>query len=475
MTLQFQKQCSFPLMQIGTYTGASNVMVDTVPLSSFSQFLYTQDTPMTTFQVFLAQTQTDPTLLQQPFELIVTSDNAGLIIQPLGMQGWSGVASQTLEGDIDVGYTCNNPLPGQFTYTVTAELAFGWHPTVKFTYLYRCGASQPLIGLSLGSYPAYSNMALDGVVLPPWNSSMGYNYAPQQNYDLIFRITSEMEDSVNYNITLVSENSSVYNLLAVSPTGGHMAIGGLVRSMDFLASIQCQSSGVAVGLAQFLFNDNTPLQPKWSFECIDPLVNVGNEPLDADMIIKGVGQNFVGKATAEAMQQQFYVALDASSTLTQAFYTLSMNTQDGSILAPSFLDPNNGTALREPNPNHQPVVLQFNCQPCVTAYSNPIVVTVDWGWANTPNFTIYKVRSCTNTHQHSDTKQRRDNGWLTRRISTAHWLELLLCCCFCFRSSSPLSYRTAFPLPMLIVVPTTVVVVVVVGVLVVLLSLSYSC
>ena len=90
MMIYFAKQCSWPSLSIGSYNADNNVMVHTVPVSTFSNYIVASTTSNNNFYVSLEDQQGDPNLTLQPFNLVIQSTNTQeLTITPTGGLGWS--------------------------------------------------------------------------------------------------------------------------------------------------------------------------------------------------------------------------------------------------------------------------------------------------------------------------------------------------------------------------------------------------
>lgn len=392
LTIQFAKKCSYPLLEIGTFVGDSNVMHNTKPVSTFSSFIYTSDVKMSSFLVYLNNQQTDPSLTQQKFTLTVTSSNpAALTVSPLGFTGWVGFAGQGFEYSIDVGYACS-ATAGVQDVPVYAVLNFQWSNPIIFQYRYRCGVGAALNGLTVGTQLGLADVAQNGRLIPPWNQT--FHYTPDQTYDFTLVINSTQVNNVNYNVTIIPENAQVFSINSSSPTGGTIqwVAGVYPVPVVFLSSIICQNEGTARALVQLSFGNYVPVQMAFMYTCVAPLFNVGDgQGADNQNIIaQGVEKGWVGHATPDKNSASFYIGLDASSTIYSNPYVLTVSQWDGSVVTPTLFDPNNGNATRDGSSQRSPVVLSFNCLECVEAFGSQLAVQIYWGWANVAQIVLVK-------------------------------------------------------------------------------------
>ncbi len=394
LTIAFAKQCSLPLFDIGSFEHGNNVMQSNVAQPTFSAYTLTQDVHKYNFHIYLAPVQTDPLIVIQPFTLLIKSSRPDILqITPINDDGWDGFAmpdTMPFGWEVSASFNCLS-LAGDVSVDATLY-NFGWASNFTLNFHYRCGQSLPLPGLSINFllHGAQMPVAVDGRAIRPWNTT--YSFQPDETYDFVLFLQSNtVSDPVPFTINIISEDSSTLFLNPTSPTNGTLLQG---ETTVFLSEIVCQRDGHTRGLVQLVAGNYTvdPVQMLFMYDCSSPLFDIGSVAGATDIMSRGAKMpNFQSHITGDQNSIDVYISMDSGNTAESNGFHLELDSDQKVLSNPWYFDRLNGSATKDEQRSAQnPVTIYFNCLPCVTQYSSPLVVTFVWGWSNPISVSYYK-------------------------------------------------------------------------------------
>ena len=391
ITIFFQKQCVRPMFDIGTFIGDNNVMAMSKPVNTFSSYIFTGLQSNVSFEVVLNTEQTDILLNEQPFSLtMISSSPTELQVVPLGVQGWNGYAFIGLEFEINAQFNCIGDTSNGYDIPITGVLDFVWSKPITFSFHYRCNAGEPVPALTIGTSSGLADIAANGKVVSPWDTT--FIYSPDQTYNFNLAINSPQVNHLPYNITMMSEDSAIFTFLPISATFGFVSWDSQKNPKEllFLSTIECQAEGTTRGLVQLEFGPYAPVTIQFRYTCSFPMFNVGDEPLSNNIVAGGVDQGWVGHVGASANSINIYIKLDPSNPVPSNPYELSVSKWSNDILLPTFSDPNLGNATSDPKTDKLPITIHFNCRPCVEQFASSITFQLYWYWSGPAVITFQK-------------------------------------------------------------------------------------
>lgn len=217
---------------------------------------------------------------------------------------------------------------------------------------------------------------------------------------LWLQMQSNQVATVTYSINLWSENEAIMIFNNTSPLSGQLVwLNGAPAASIFLAEIVCIQAGTARGMWQMELNGGStapaaPITLFFKYTCSPPLFNVGLQPFGTDVIAQGVyNQNWLPSGSVGPAETiSLFVILDQANAAPSNPFNFRLISNDPTATDPTVEDYGlNSTATKDGVRSSQnPLVLSFNCAPCVEALASPIVYEMAWGWANPVLITIHK-------------------------------------------------------------------------------------
>ena len=206
-----------------------------------------------------------------------------------------------------------------------------------------------------------------------------------QMYDWVIYVQSNIVATVNYTINLWSQDESIMIYNATSPLTGQIVwLNGAPAPMIFIAEMVCVAPGTTRGMFQMEVGQAAPVTLLFKYTCALPLFNVGVQPFGTDIIAQGVYQaGWAGHSLASVSSTNLFVILDAANIAPSNPFNFRLISNDVAVTTPTVEDVGlNGNATKDGARSAQnPLVLTFNCAPCVAATASPIVYEIDWGWS----------------------------------------------------------------------------------------------
>jgi len=272
-------------------------------------------------------------------------------------------------------------------------LRFEWTTSLYMKFHYRCGNPLPLAGLQIGTVAGLSDVAADGLALPPWNRTKVFS--PDAFVDFPLFIVSTQQNNVPYDVVLFSDDESVLQVNATSPLSGVLAwaADGTPVPTPFLSTVLCVSAGNTRVHLQLVLTMYDPVTIQFLYTCDEPLFNVGTTPGGSEVLQRSqVNPSFKQHLLPNVQQQSLYVLLDFGNVADSNPFQIEAVPEESNALRVT-VDAGglHGNATKDAARSAaNPVVLHFECTPCVTTHSSKVAVTFFWGWTQTVSVNIYK-------------------------------------------------------------------------------------
>jgi len=167
-----QRANYFNLAYVSGAVGNQAAILDGEPNPRWS-FESDDGQPFTTFYAWLTATHEPP---PQTYTVTLDYDTTiGLETDILSMN-WVATDSQDVVSDFEIHYSCP-AAAAPIVIPINVHIFTGWHKTFDFSFIKKCGVTMPhRIGMMVGLEKNGSEVVVDGVVQPSWNSSNYYSY-----------------------------------------------------------------------------------------------------------------------------------------------------------------------------------------------------------------------------------------------------------------------------------------------------------
>lgn len=213
-------------------------------------------------------------------------------------------------------------------------------------------------------------------------------------YDWVIYMQSNIVSTVNYSINMWSQDESIMVFNATSPLTGQIVwLNGAPAAMIFIAEMVCVAPGTTRAMFQMEVGEAAPVTLLFKYTCALPLFNVGVQPFGTDIIAQGQYQStWAGHSVGNVMSTNLFVMLDAANIAASNPFNFRLVSNDPTATTPTVEDLGlQGNATKDGARSSQyPVVLTFNCAPCVQVFSSSVVYEMDWGWSPAVQITFTK-------------------------------------------------------------------------------------